>query len=170
VSPRVALLTREPYGYAANNPLNKSDPSGQSSSGLDVNDPNYCFDLLKMNRNQNNEVGRRWRMQRDSLSQAFSDTTPLGFFNEVRSFGHMNQFDDQQAKPRSLIDEWNNSPCGGTPLTAGASDWANRDDPYLEESCPLQPKQVRALGLNAASSRLISPSTTAPSAPPGLRD
>ena len=45
---------------------------------------------------------------------------------------HMQQFYQKQQNLQSLVDEWQNGPCGGSSLPPGAADWLKRDDPFIE--------------------------------------
>jgi len=38
---------------------------------------------------------------------------------------------------RKVVDEWNNGPCGGTPLSVGATDWLKVQDPRDEVNAAL---------------------------------
>lgn len=99
-----------------------------TQSGFDPHDPNYCWKLLQLIRAQNNLVGERWRDQYAHLYQLRAGD--LGDWK--RYHGHNIQFEAQQTRLQSLIDEWNHGPCGNTPLPIGATDWASRADPAIE--------------------------------------
>ena len=75
----LASVTGAPHAYVNDNPLNAADPSGLDQwanspgpSGLNPNDPNYCWELLRLIRAVNNAVGQRWHEQQMHLDQLVS--------------------------------------------------------------------------------------------------
>jgi RHS repeat-associated protein len=123
-------ITRQPYSYVANNPLNFADATGLRGSGVDPTDPQYCWKLLEMIRKVNGDLSHRYYEQQRYLDMGQWLPAPFQGFGEAFYFGHREQFYNQERRLQSLVDEWNNSPCG--PLPQGAADWLGRMDPIDE--------------------------------------
>ena len=122
VDPDVAQ-TGQPYAYSTDNPTNWTDPLG-----LGPRPSRSCAEISAAIAAQVADIQQRYQdMVTDQRGEFGTNPPSLG----TTAAGHLLAYSNAQRALKKLIDEWNQSPCGGNgvPVPYSAYRWAYQSAP-----------------------------------------